>query len=132
LDSAIHLRELESLWNKGLTTKYEAGVELVNFQRCTEATEEIKRILQFQLIRYDLERYREAGPLAYLEANLSNFQADEDMKLALDLRGKELAELEKKSFMLRDREIRDAGFGSRKPKKPTSPRGRRGTDYPYM
>ena len=89
---------------------------MINFKRYTTVTEAIKKILSFQHPPVDLERFREAGALAYLESTLNDFEVTTSVEVNLHTRADQLKQSETLAYENRVRELRDAGFGRPKPK----------------
>ena len=111
---AIHIRDIKSLWSRTLSTESYDGRDFISFRRYQAVTSLIKTVLTHHRPPFDLERYREAGALAYLECNLDALEVTEEFKSELDKRANLLQREEEQSYLQRKREIRDAGFGPRR------------------
>lgn len=86
----------------------------INFRKYTAVTDQIKSILSYQIPPMDLERYREAGALAYLECQLESFVVTEEVKSELEGRALQLQRDEERAYMSREREVREAGFRTKR------------------
>jgi len=107
----VHAQDVRSLWDSKVGTVHIGGERLVNFERYVVLTEMINRILLYQKMPIDLERYRESGPLAYLESQLDKFEVTEEMQRTIQARSEKLQKSEEFAYKSYHREMKLAGFG---------------------
>ena len=112
----MHTRDIRSLWEAKVGTVHIGGERLVNFERYVLLTEMINRILLYQKVPIDLERYRNSGALAYLECQLDKFEVTEELQRDMQARSEKLQKSEEFAYKNRHRELRLAGFGDPTPK----------------
>jgi hypothetical protein len=108
--AAVHAKDIRSLWEAKVGLVYIAGERLVNFERYILLTDMINQILSYQRLPIDLERFRESGPLAYLECQLDKFQVTEEVLRCIQARSEKLQRAEEIAYKGRYREVRAAGF----------------------
>jgi len=114
--AAVHARDIRSLWEAKVGLVYIGGERLVNFERYILLTDMINQMLSYQRLHVDLERFREAGALAYLETQLDKFQVTEEVLRNIQTRSEKLQKSEEIAYKGRYREVKAAGFATPAPK----------------
>jgi len=114
--ASVHARDIRALWDSKSGLVHIGNDRLVNFERYVLLTEMITRVLAYQHLPIDLERFRESGPLAYLETQLDKFQLTEEVLRTIQTRSEKLQKSEEIAYKGRYREVRAAGFATPAPK----------------
>ncbi|KAJ7172716.1 ras guanine nucleotide exchange factor domain-containing protein [Mycena filopes] len=107
---AVHLRDLNSLLRNYPPTLDFDGCRLINFRRYSKFMEHIRALHLFK--PPDLARYRNNGPLAYLQHELGRVHFDPDTDVALSQRILKLEADETRIHRMRALELKRLGFRS--------------------
>jgi hypothetical protein len=115
--AGVHSQDIRNLWDEQKCTLHTGGERFINFEHCINLTDKINGILSFKKLPIDLERYRDNGPLAYLECQLDKFEVTEEKMRTIESRSEKLQKIEEIIYKGRYREVKLAGFGDPIPKR---------------